>query len=173
MRSAITAPGRVPRVSTSSPRLNRRLSKLAASAPASWFFLNVANPIDKRLLPATNGRISLAIGQPVLCLEVIGAKTGQRRRTPLLYMRDGEDLVVIASATGRTKHPAWYRNLTANPRVKVYAPRGRTGDYVARTAEGEERERLYRKALDFYPGFSVYETRTSRQFPVVVLSRTG
>jgi deazaflavin-dependent oxidoreductase (nitroreductase family) len=158
-------------VSTSSPRLNRRLSKLAASAPASWFFLHIANPIDKRLLPATNGRVSVALGQPVLCLEVTGAKSGQPRRTPLLYMEDGEDLVVIGSATGRKQHPAWYRNLTANPRVKVYAPRGRTGEYIARTAEDEERERLYRQAVDFYPGFSVYETRTSRDFPVVVLSR--
>jgi deazaflavin-dependent oxidoreductase (nitroreductase family) len=147
------------------------LSQLAASAPASWFFLHVANPIDKRLLPATNGRISLAIGQPVLCLEVAGAKSGKRRRTPLLYMDHGDDLVIIASATGRKQHPAWYRNLTANPRVRVYAPRGRTGEYVARTAEGEEREQLYRQAIDFYPGFTVYETRTSRQFPVVVLSR--
>ncbi|HEY2769345.1 MAG TPA: nitroreductase family deazaflavin-dependent oxidoreductase [Solirubrobacteraceae bacterium] len=158
-------------MSTSTRRLNRRVSKLAASAPASWFFLHVANPVDKRLLPATNGRISLALGQPVLCLEVTGAKSGKRRRTPLLYMEHGDDLVMIASATGRTQHPAWYRNLTANPRVKVYAPRGRTGEYIARTAEGDEREELYRRAVDFYPGFTVYETRTSRQFPVVVLSR--
>jgi deazaflavin-dependent oxidoreductase (nitroreductase family) len=86
-------------------------------------------------------------------------------------MEHGDDLVMIASATGRTQHPAWYRNLTANPRVKVYAPRGRTGEYIARTAEGDEREELYRRAVDFYPGFTVYETRTSRQFPVVVLSR--
>lgn len=149
----------------------RSMAKVAASPAASWFFLNVANPIDRRLLPATNGRLSIAIGQPVLCLEVTGAKSGKRRRTPLLFMPDGQDLVVVASATGRAKHPAWYRNVAANPRVKVYAPGGRTGEYVARTAEGEERERLYHRAVDYYPGFTVYEGRTSREFPVVVLTR--
>lgn len=161
-------------MSSSPPSLSpwaRPLAKLAASAPASWFFLHVANPIDKRLLPATNGRLSVALGQPVLCLEVTGAKTGQPRRTPLLYMQSDDDLVIIASATGRKQHPIWYRNLTAHPRVKVYAPGGRTGEYVARTAEGDERGRLYRQAVEFYPGFTVYETRTSREFPVVVLSR--
>jgi deazaflavin-dependent oxidoreductase (nitroreductase family) len=163
-------------VSTTAPRLSpiaRALSGLAATPAASWFFLHVANPIDKRLLPATNGRISLAIGQPVLCLEVIGAKSGQVRRSPLLFMQDGDDIVVIASATGRAKHPAWYRNLVANPQVKVYAPGGRTGKYVARTAEGEERERLWREATEYYRGFTVYEGRTGgiRQIPVVVLSR--
>ncbi len=150
----------------------RGLARFAASPAGSWFFLNVANPVDKRLLPATNGRLSIAIGQPVLCLEVTGAKTGKIRRTPLLFIADGQDLVIVASATGRAKHPAWYRNLSANPRVKVYAPGGRTGEYVARTTEGEERERLWRQAVDFYPGFTVYEGRTSREFPVVRLSRT-
>src|SRR5947209_20244971 len=110
----------------------RVLTPVIASKPGSWFYLNVANPIDKRLLPATNGRLSLSIGQPVLCLEHIGAKSGQVRRTPLLYFADGDDLVVVASATGRPKHPGWYHNLRANPSVKVFAPRGLTGEYVAR-----------------------------------------
>jgi deazaflavin-dependent oxidoreductase (nitroreductase family) len=161
-------------MATSAPELSpwaRALVKFAASKPGSWFFLNVANPVDKHLLPATNGRVSLAIGQPILCLEVTGARSGRRRRTPLLFLQDGDDLVVVASATGRSKHPAWYRNVVANPEVKVYAPGGRTDEYVARTAEGQERERLYRRAVEFYPGFTVYEGRTSREFPVVVLSR--
>ena len=57
------------------------LTKFASSRPGSWFYLNVANPIDRRLLPATNGRLSLSVGQPVLCLEVRGAKSGAIRRT--------------------------------------------------------------------------------------------
>jgi deazaflavin-dependent oxidoreductase (nitroreductase family) len=151
----------------------RALTAFAASRPGSWFYLNVANPIDKRLLPATNGRISLSIGQPVLCLEVRGAKTGALRRTPLLFAELGDKLVVIASATGRPKHPAWYRNVSANPRVRIYAPGGRSGEYVARTAEGEERAQGWAAARDLYRGFDVYEQRTAgiRQIPVVVLSR--
>jgi deazaflavin-dependent oxidoreductase (nitroreductase family) len=121
----------------------------------------------------TNGRISLSIGQPVLCLEVVGAKSGQIRRTPLLFTQVDGDLVLVASATGRPKHPAWYHNISANPRVKVYAPGGRTGEYVARTAQAEERERLWAEAVKLYPGFDVYEGRTTglREIPVVALSR--
>ena len=149
------------------------LARLAASKPMSWYFLHIANPIDRRLLPATNGRLSLSPGQPVLCLEVVGSKTGELRRTPLLFVDVDGQLVLIASATGRAKYPAWYRNLTANPRVKVYAPGGRSGDYLARTAEGDERERLWNAALRTYSGFSVYEGRTAgvREIPVVALTR--
>lgn len=151
----------------------RALSSFAASRPGSWFFLNIANPIDRRLLPATNGRLSVAIGQPVLCLEVRGAKTGRIRRTPLLFTELDGDLVLIASATGRPKHPAWYRNVVANPRVKIYAPGGRTGECQARVAEDEERERGWQAGLDLYPGFDVYEGRTTgiREIPVVFLTR--
>jgi deazaflavin-dependent oxidoreductase (nitroreductase family) len=161
---------------TPKPRLSRwaeAASSWAASKPASWFFLHIANPIDRRLLPLTGGRLSLAIGQPVLCLEVRGAKSGKIRRTPLLFTEVDGELVIVASATGVPKHPAWYRNLVANPRVKVYAPQGRTGTYEARTAAGEERERLWEEVVGLYKGFEVYEQRTSgiRQIPIVVLTR--
>ena len=154
-------------------RLTQALASVAASRPGSWYFLHIANPIDRRLLPLTGGRISLSIGQPILCLEVRGARSGQIRRTPLLFKEALGELVIVASATGRPRHPAWYHNITANPRVKVYAPGGRTGEYTARTAAGEERERLWREMLDLYPGFRVYEGRTSgeREIPIVVLSR--
>jgi deazaflavin-dependent oxidoreductase (nitroreductase family) len=153
--------------------LERVATSLIASKPGSWFYLNVANPIDKRLLPATGGRLSISVGQQVLCLEVAGAKTGKIRRIPLVFADVEGELVVIASATGRPKHPAWYYNVMAAGRVKVYAPGGRTGEYVARTAEGEERERFWKAARRIYRGFDVYEDRTSgvREIPVVVLSR--
>ncbi len=150
----------------------RVLEKFAASRAGSWFYLNVANPIDKRLLPLTGGRLSLSLGQPVLCLEVRGAKSGQIRRTPLLFVDVGGELVLVASATGRPKHPAWYHNVRANPEVTVYAPGGRSGSYVARVVEGEERARLWQAALDLYSGFEVYEDRTEgiREIPIVALS---
>ena len=160
------------------PRMSpwvRALSSFAASPAGSWFYLNIANPIDRRLLPATNGRLSLSIGQPVLCLEVVGAKSGQIRRTPLLFTQVDGELAVVASATGRPRHPAWYYNVVANPHVRVYAPGGRTGDYLARVASAEERPRLWAAAVDLYPGFEVYEGRTDgiREIPIVVLSRGG
>lgn len=149
------------------------LTSFAASRPGSWFYLNVANPIDRRLLPATGGRFSLSIGQPVLCLEVQGARSGQIRRTPLLFTEVDGDLVIVASATGRPKHPAWYHNLRANPRVKVYAPGGRSGNYLARVAEGEERQRMWQAALRLYAGYDVYERRAAgiREIPVVALTK--
>jgi deazaflavin-dependent oxidoreductase (nitroreductase family) len=153
----------------------RALSALAETRLGSWLVLNVANPIDRRLLPATNGRLSLSIGLPVLCLEVVGAKSGKVRRTPLLFAEVDDELVVIASATGIRKHPAWYHNVRAKPRVKVYAPGGRTGEYVARTVEGPERERMWNAALEIYKGYDVYEDRTAgvREIPVVALKRVS
>jgi deazaflavin-dependent oxidoreductase (nitroreductase family) len=158
------------------PRMSgwaRALSAFAASPAGSWFYLHIANPIDRRLLPATNGRLSLSVGQPVLCLEVLGARSGQIRRTPLLFTEVDGDLVIVASATGRPKHPAWYHNLRANPHVKIYAPGGRSGDYIARTTEGQERERLWAAARELYAGFDVYVERVAgaREIPVVALSR--
>jgi deazaflavin-dependent oxidoreductase (nitroreductase family) len=152
----------------------RALSAWAASKPGSWFFLHIGNPVDKRLLPWTNGRLSIAIGQPVLCLEVRGNKSGKLRRTPLLFTEAGSDgeLMIVASATGRPDHPAWYRNIVAAGSVKVYAPGGRTGVFAVRTAEGAERERLWQQARELYRGFDVYEQRTAgiREIPIVVLS---
>ena len=152
---------------------DRVFETVAASKPGSWFALNVANPIDKRLLPATKGRISLSIGQPVLCLEVPGAKSGIIRRTPVLFFDVDGALVLVASATGVAKHPAWYHNTLAAGRVKVYAPGGRTGWYKAHQAHGDERDRYWEAARDRYAGFDVYEQRTTgiREIPVVVLTR--
>ena len=145
--------------------------RLAASRAGSWWFLNVANPIDKRLIPATNGRLSTAPGRPLCVFETVGAKSGKPRRTPLLYASDGEDMVLIASSGGAPKHPAWFHNVRANPDVKVWAGGRRSGDYVAHVTEGEERERLWRIACELYPGYETYQVRAgAREIPVVKLS---
>ena len=156
---------------TSANALERALVPLVSSRAGSWFFLNVANPIDKRLIPATNGRLSIAFGLlPILVMEHRGAKSGQLRRTPLLYARDGDDMVLIASSGGAPRHPAWYHNLAANPEVKVFARR-RTGQYRARIAQGAERDRLWKIATTLNPGYDIYAKRASnRQIPVVALS---
>lgn len=147
------------------------LVKAFASRAGSWYFLNVANPIDRRLIPATNGRVSLAPGQPVCVIETVGAKTGKRRRTPLVFATDGDDLVLIASQGGAPKNPGWFYNLRKQPELQVWAPRGRSGDYVASVAEGPERERLWKLATAYYPGYDTYQTRAGdRQIPVVRLS---
>jgi deazaflavin-dependent oxidoreductase (nitroreductase family) len=113
--------------------------------------------------------VSTAIGQQVLVVETIGAKSGQARRIPLVYVTEGDAIVLIASKGGAPKHPAWYHNLKANPEVRIWA-KGRSGRYRAREAEGDERERLWGKAVDYYEGYAVYQQRTGgRRIPVMVL----
>jgi len=153
--------------------LHRASENFVASRVGAWCFINVVMRIDRVLLPLTRGRVSVAVGQQVGLLETIGAKSGEVRRTPLLYLRDGDNVVLIASKGGNAKHPAWYWNLKANPRVKFLGPRGATGEYVAREAEGEERARLWEEAVDYYSGYVTYQGRTDgRRIPVVVLERT-
>ncbi len=151
--------------------VERLLGKAVASRPGAWFYVNVAPYIDRRLLRWSNGRLSISVGQPVALMEVTGAKSGKVRRTPLVFATDGDDMIFIASRGGDTRHPGWFHNVRANPGVKLYAPGGRTGGYRARVAEGEERERLWRKAVRVYPGYETYKERAGkRQIPVVVLS---
>jgi deazaflavin-dependent oxidoreductase (nitroreductase family) len=161
------------------PRARRRqlkwwelwLERFAASPPGGWFFVNVANPLDRFLLKRTRGRVTVAVGQPVLLLTVKGAKSGEPRETPLLYVTDGDRLVVVASKAGSPSHPAWYHNVRANPTVDILA-RGRTGRYVGHEAEGEERARLWEEVNDLYAGYDVYQQRAgARRIPVMVFSR--
>ncbi len=153
------------------PRWQRPFVRLLASRAGSWYFLNVANRIDRWLIPATNGRLSTAPGAPVCVIETVGAKTGARRRTPLTFASDGDHIVLIASAGGAPRHPAWFHNVRKNPELRVWANRGRSGDYVARVAEGEERERLWGLAAQLYPGYEVYKERAApRRIPLMVFS---
>lgn len=151
-------------------RWERALEALVGTRAGGWFAIHVANPIDRRLLPLTRGRIGLFLGQPVGVLETLGAKSGQKRRTPLLYLADGERVVLVASKAGSAKHPAWYHNLKANPRVRFLRRGGREAEYVAREATGAERDELWARANDLYSGYETYQGRAGgRRIPVIVL----
>jgi deazaflavin-dependent oxidoreductase (nitroreductase family) len=115
-------------------------------------------------------------GDRLMLLTTVGARSGEERITPVMYHRDGARYVVIASAGGAPDHPAWYRNLKANPlaRVEVGAETGtETFEVRAREAEGEVRERLYAERVAIAPGFGDYQRQTSRQIPVMILERTS
>lgn len=143
--------------------------RFVRSRAGGWFYVNVAMRIDRVLLPLTGGRVSISVGQRVGLLETVGARSGQRRRTPLLYVTDGERVVLIASRAGAGRHPAWLHNLRAQRQVSFLAP-GRGGRYLAREAEGEERTRLWAEAVDYYAGYVDYQERAGgRRIPVVVL----
>ncbi len=128
-------------------------------------------PIDRLLLPLTRGRLSLsALIYPTLMLTTIGARSGQARTVPLIFLPNGEQIVLIASNFGGTRHPAWYFNLRANPLAQVTL-RGRTRLFIAHEAGGIEREELWQRAVSYYSGYQNYQQRTAgRTIPIMVLT---
>jgi deazaflavin-dependent oxidoreductase (nitroreductase family) len=110
------------------------------------------------------------MGLPVLLLTTTGRKTGRPRTTALMYLPRGDDFVVIASVLGEPRHPAWWRNLEAQPEASVQVGRGRHA-VRARRAEGEERAELWIAVTEKVPDYDAYQSRTTRRIPVVVLER--
>ena len=105
---------------------------------------------------------------PMLLLHHKGAKSGTERVTPLVYVADGDDVVIVASKGGNPRNPAWFHNLKANPNTAVQIGRERR-DVRARVAKADERPRLWRKAVKTYGGYRGYQQRTDREIPLVVL----
>lgn len=116
---------------------------------------------------ATSGPFA---GRPLVILSTVGARSKQPRETPLVYTRDGDRYVVIASKGGAPTNPSWYHNLLAEPIVTLEVL-GERFHARARAAEGEERDRLYRNQAQMMPGFADYQKKTTRKIPVVVLER--
>jgi deazaflavin-dependent oxidoreductase (nitroreductase family) len=119
---------------------------------------------------ATNGEVGyLWNGAPTLLLTSKGRRTGESRTSALLFGRDGDDYLVVASMGGAPRHPQWYLNLTANPEAEVQV-RADHIPVVARTATPAEKPRLWEVVTGVWPNYEVYQERTAREIPVVVLS---
>jgi deazaflavin-dependent oxidoreductase (nitroreductase family) len=151
----------------------RGLETFARTGAGNWYMKRIAPRLDPPMLRLTGGRISSVFPVPVMLLTTTGAKSGQPRTLPLLYLTDGERLILIASNYGSTSHPAWYRNLTANPAVEVLAGK-RSGTYTASAiTDAAERDRAWQLALDQYAGYGDYKERAGdRTIPLVRLERT-
>lgn len=108
-------------------------------------------------------------GLPICLLTTTGRKSGEPRTAPLLFLEDGDRVVLVASQGGQPKHPMWYLNVKANPRVTVQIG-SRTRDLTAAVADDEERARLWPKLVAMYPEFDDYQSWTERTIPVVVCS---
>ena len=136
----------------------------------SWPILRRLGDVHTAIYRASGGRLGHRMpGLPqMLLLDHVGAKSGKRRTTPLVYARDGENIVLVASKGGNPKNPAWFHNLMANPDTTVQVGPERL-DVHARMAEGPERERLWPKAVEVYGGYETYQARTDRRIPLVVL----
>lgn len=120
---------------------------------------------------ATGGKVGGQSDEaPLILLHSTGAKSGQDRVAPVMYLADGDDLVVFASKAGADTNPDWFHNLKANPDTRVEIGPD-TVAVRARVAEGEERDRLFDRQKAAYPGFADYEAGTDRVIPVVVLER--
>ncbi len=134
------------------------------------------NEYNRRLIEefrATRGQANGPMaGRPLLLLTTTGARTGQRRTTPLMYVPDGNRLLLIASNAGAPRHPDWYHNLVAHPSVVVEVG-AETFDATAVVTEGAERQRLWAQIVARYPFFADHEAKTRRQIPIVALARKG
>jgi len=108
--------------------------------------------------------------RPRLLLTTKGARSGQPRTTPMMYIRDGERLLVVASNAGAPTHPDWYRNLVAHPEVAVEF-QTEIYDAIAIVAEGSERDQLWARIVEQYPFFADHQAKITRQIPVIVLER--
>ncbi len=120
---------------------------------------------------ANEGKVGGAFaGAAMVLLTMKGAKSGEERTIPLVYSRDGDNVVIIASMGGAPKHPAWFLNLKANPEVTVEVG---TEKFRARAVvpEGAERDRLFNQQAAIMPNFAEYQQKTTRVIPAVVLER--
>ena len=141
------------------------------SKPTDW---NTWNQFNENLVAefrANNGKVSGMFAEmPLILITHTGAKSGQKRCSPLVYTKDGDRIVIIASKGGAPKHPHWYLNMLADPKVTVELP-GEKFEARAVVVSGDERARLYRAQADAMPNFDEYAAKTDREIPVVVLER--
>lgn len=150
----------------------RLVNWLSATRFGSWLVKHYASKIDPILFRATNGRFT-STGVPtlpMLTMTAVGRKSGEKRAVQLAYHKDGDDLLIVASAMGAENHPAWRYNIEANPNVEIQV-RGERFDAVARLLTDEEKARVWPAVKRTIPQMNVYEKRTDRKIGVFRLER--
>jgi deazaflavin-dependent oxidoreductase (nitroreductase family) len=138
--------------------------------------IKLLSAVNVRVYRLTRGRVggTWRVGAgwknpvPICLMEHRGRRTGKVRTTPLVYLRDADRVVVVASQAGRPAHPLWYRNIEADPRVMVQIGGDRRA-MIAHTADAEERAALWPRLVDLYSDYDSYQSWTEREIPVVVL----
>jgi deazaflavin-dependent oxidoreductase (nitroreductase family) len=147
----------------------------------------IATKIIKRMSSAntwiyrkTDGRLgktwrvgaALRHGVPICLVTTTGSKSGQPRTVPLVYLRDGDRTVLVASQGGLPNNPMWYGNVVKNPKIEIEFGREKRS-MVARTADAEERAELWPRLVDMYADFANYQSWTDREIPVVICEPTS
>ncbi len=133
-------------------------------------FLKAMSRANTWLFRATKGRLGSRFpgGAPVGLLTTTGRRSGEPRTAPLIYLADGERIVVVASQGGYPRHPVWYQNLVERPEVEFETPERRRR-YRARTASAAERGAYWPRLCAIYRAYDDYQKKTDREIPVVVL----
>lgn len=108
-------------------------------------------------------------GKPVVLLTTVGAKTGKIRKTPLMRVEHDGEYAIVASLGGAPRHPVWYHNVVAHPRVELQDGTV-AGDYQAREVFGEEKSTWWARAVEVWPDYADYQRKTDREIPVFVLT---
>ena len=131
---------------------------------------SLLGPEHVRRYQETDGEVGYEWnGAPILLLTTTGRRSGQRRTTPLIFGRDGDDYLVVASMGGLPEHPQWYLNLVADPHIEIQV-KSEHIPVTARAADDTEKPRLWKVMTDVWPNYDAYQARTERVIPVVVLS---
>ena len=135
-------------------------------SPTDWVAEHVRSYLE------TNGEDGhLFMGFPTLLLTTLGRRSGQLRRTPLIYGQDGDRYVLVASNAASAHHPAWYLNVVAHPEVTVQV-KADTFTAAARTATAEEKRVLWPRMTAIFPQYDTYQSQTDRELPVVLVTPT-
>ena len=156
--------------------VHRAIRRIAASRLMARVFGVIQQPLDELVYRLSGERSTLSAwlsGIEVSMLTTTGSKTGKPRTLPVLALPDGEDVILIASNFGRSRHPGWYHNLRADPRAKVVTA-GVIREFVARELSGVERARCYARAEELFPPFTRYPRWAGmREIPVLRLQAGG
>ncbi len=146
---------------------------LAATRFASWLLVRVLPYLDRIVLDLTRNRQTATralIGLPALTITTRGARSGRMYRTPLLYLQEGENFILIATNFGQRENPGWYYNILAHPEIEVTF-NGDTSRYLGAEVEGADRLAYWEMAVAQYPGYSKYQLRAvGRRIPIIILS---
>lgn len=136
----------------------------------AWRLFDEVTRTHVLLYRATCGLVGgrIPLGPQMLLVDHVGAKSGKKRTTPLVYIPDGKNYVIVASKGGAPRNPSWFHNLRANPETTLQVG-GRKVPVTAKVATPAQRKRLWPKVVDAYGGYAGYQKRTEREIPLVIL----
>ena len=156
------------------PLLERAVLAFGRTAAGRWYVRTICPRVDPTLLRITGGRVSSVYPVPAMLLTTTGAKTGQQRRLPLVYLPDDTGLILVASNFGGEHHPGWYHNIIANPNVEVLAGDD-SGPYLAaEITDPTGREQTWAMVLATNPTYAYYKADAgNRTIPLIRLKRAG